>query len=332
MDWRGFFSEHRVPYIERGANVKRGEINIQCPFCGSADPSFHMGFNLETGWWACWRNSEHRGKSPLRVIVQLLQVPYWKARQLAGLTDDDARDPDGFDAVAARLLGRNTAKIEQVRRNYLEFDQEIIPLSLSSRVACTYFDYLALGRGFGVEGTWQLAEDYNVRYAKTGAFRGRIIFPYYVEGELVAWTGRAIGHSEVRYRDLEHDDCLIPIKETLYNYDCVAEGGKVLAVVEGPVDVLKLDLFGRRFGLRSVGLSTNSASEEQLYLLEEAASKFDKLLIMLDSKTSYGLVDSMRMRGAFSSIRNAGIAPVPFGMGDAGMLSETQVVSFARSL
>jgi hypothetical protein len=65
LDWRQLLTDNRVPFIERGPNVKRGEINIRCPFCGSADPSYHMGLNLDSGWWSCWRNKDqHSGKSP----------------------------------------------------------------------------------------------------------------------------------------------------------------------------------------------------------------------------------------------------------------------------
>ena len=39
FNWRELLDEQRIAYIERGANVKRGEVNIRCPFCGAADPS-----------------------------------------------------------------------------------------------------------------------------------------------------------------------------------------------------------------------------------------------------------------------------------------------------
>lgn len=329
LDWRGLLTQHGVRFIERGPNVKRGEINIRCPFCGAADPSHHMGLNLESGFWACWRNSTHRGKSPVRLIARLLDLPYWKARRLAGFEDREV-DPDGFDAVAARLLGRDSGMpTEHLHRRFLRYPDEFKELAAAPD---PYWCYLRDTRAFGEGATRALGRDYDLRYVVRGPYRGRIILPYFADGDLVAWTARAIGPSEIRYRDLEVDQCLVPIKQTLFNLDCRVDGGKALVVVEGPIDALKIDVFGRSVGVRAVALSTNSISDDQIYLLEEAAEEFEQVIVMMDSATQLGVVDSMRMRSQLRTLANARIVPVPYGLKDAGEMTSRQAMRWTKEI
>jgi hypothetical protein len=329
LDWRGLLDEHRIPFIERGANVKRGEVNIRCPFCGSADPSQHMGLNLDTGWYSCWRNRRaHSGKSPLRLLMALLHVPYWKAREIAGLGEDFV-DPDGFTALAARVLGRQKTEEGQTHQvsRFLAFPREFEPLL--GRRARRHLDYLD-GRGFAFPE--DLAETHGLRFASTGDWRDRVILPYEIDRDLVAWTGRAIARSTIRYRDLSRDECLVPPKETLFNYDCIALGGRVLIIVEGPLDALKIDHYGAEVGVRAVALSTNSVSDEQAYMLEEAEDQFDYKFVMMDMASGLGLVDSMRMRQELAFIRDLRITRVPYGLKDAGEMSPKQAIRWTDAI
>lgn len=330
LDWPALLREHSIPYVERGPNVKRGHINIQCPFCGSADPSHHMGLELETGFWGCWRNKQHRGKSPVRLLARLLNLPYFRARQLAGLGESYV-DPDGFDAVAARVMGRDgVQQMEHVRREFLQFPREFRAVG-DSTAGRRVFDYL-VSRRFSVTGAEDAVELYQLKAASSGDWRDRLILPYFMDGELVAWTGRAIGPATIRYKDLSLDDCLVPIKETLFNHDCMLAGGLALVVVEGPIDALKLDLFGRDHGVRSVALSTNGCSPEQLYLLEAGSYNFDRVVVMMDNVGQLSIVDSMRMKSDLSSIPRLTLCPVPYGAKDAGDLTPAQAFHWTQQL
>jgi hypothetical protein len=335
IDWVELLREHNIPYITSGANVKRGEVSIQCPFCGSADPSKHMGLNLETGWWSCWRNrSQHSGKSPLRLIMRLLNVPYYRARQIAGLGDDYV-DPEGFDAIAARVLGRGqeTARPGTVERRFLVMERDFQPLTSKIRTR-RHWNYLFGARGFNrmADDPDKLAEQYGLMAGVRGKWEDRIILPYYQDGELMTWTGRAIADAMIRYKDLSIDESIRPPKETLYNFDCLREGGKVLVLLEGPFDVLKIDFYAKRFGVRAVGLSTNSIKETQAYLLQAAGDAFDQTIIMMDNATQLGIIDSIKMKHDLFFIKNISTAPVPFGSKDAGALTPAQVIEWARNL
>lgn len=329
VDWRLLLSENHITFIDRGANVKRGEINIKCPFCGSADPSFHMGLNLENGWWACWRQRKaHSGKSPLRLLMALLHVPYWKAREIAGLSEDFI-DPDGFNAVAARILARFKPgeALSPATDRFLSFPREFAPLlGPSARRHRAYLE----SRGFDFID--DLEEQYDLQHATSGEWRDRVVIPFQIDGQLVTWTARAIAPATIRYRDLSVDESLVPPKETLYNYDCIAAGGKVLVIVEGPIDALKIDYYGRAVGVRAVGLSTNSLSDDQKFMLQEAEGQFDWMLAMMDNASTTDIIDSMKLRSELAFIKGLGISKVPFGLKDAGALSASQVIQWTDQL
>jgi hypothetical protein len=336
LDWRRLLTEQRIPFIESGANVKRGELAIQCPFCGSADPSKHMGVSLDTGWWSCWRNrSQHSGKSPLRLIMRLLGVPYGRAREIAGLGDDYV-DPEGFDAIAARLMGRNKdIRPEQMDRRFLTLDKDFLPITDRMRTR-KFWNYL-YQRGFN--GSSDAGPDvdllcslYNLRAGVSGKWADRIVIPYYLDGKLVTWSARAITPATIRYRDLDLESSLLAPKDTLFNHDCIKAGGKALVIQEGPFDALKIDFYGQPFGVRSVALSTNSLKDAQVYLLQVAADKFENVIVMMDNASSLGLIDSMRMKQALFFLNNVKIMPVPFGAKDAGELTPKQATQWCQQL
>jgi hypothetical protein len=329
--------EHRVRYVTSGANVKRGEINLRCPWCGSADPSHHLGINLETGYYACWRNrAAHSGKSPLRLLMKLLGVSYAEARKIAGLGDDYV-DPEGFDAAAARWMRRtgSDARPAQVPRRTLQLDPRFDHISPRGRTR-RFWDYL---RGRGFSGASALGEDvdllcslYGLRAGSHDQWRDRVVIPYYEDGELVTWTGRAIGPATHRYMDLPVDESIVPAKETLFNHDAMLGGGAALVVVEGPVDALKVDFYGRPWGVRAVGLSTNSVSDEQAFLLADGARHFGRTLVMMDNASALGLADSMRMRQQLAFLPRVEIVGVPCGRKDAGELTPREATEWAKAL
>jgi hypothetical protein len=271
--------------------------------------------------------------------MKLLGVSYRRAREIAGLGEGYI-DPEGFDALAARLMGRTgaeEARPEQLQRRRLTLDADFVPITRKSVLTRPYWDYLFEARGFnGRSGLGEdvdvLCADYSLRAAIRGEFQGRVIIPYFMDDELVTWTGRAIGDAHIRYRDLKRSESIVPPKETFFNHDAMYVGGKALVLVEGPVDALKLDFYGKPWGVRAIALSTNSITEEQTYLLREAEGRFERVLVMLDNATSLGIVDSMRLKQHLSFLRNLSIVKVPNGAKDAGVLRPSQVIKWAQAL
>lgn len=332
FDWLALLQRRRIHYIERGANVKRGEINIQCPWCGTADPSQHLGLNLETGWYACWRNKQgHSGKSPLRLLMKLLNVSYGEARELAGLGDDYV-DPEGFTALVAKLMGREVAGHAMPPVRSLVYPREFRDIGHGAD-ADRWVDYL-WNRGFDGRDLDELCRKYELMAARSGDYGGRLIIPYFLGHKLIAWTGRAIAPAKIRYKDLDVKSSIVEIKDTLYNYDKAASEGrkKALVVVEGPLDALKLDYYGADYGVRAVGLSTNSISDAQLYQLEDLALGYPQLIVMLDNKTDFGLIDGMRFKQQLAHIPRVKVEATPFSRPDPGDLAPGEVRSWCQNI
>ena len=327
INWQKLFSQNNIPFIDRGPNVKRGNLNIRCPFCGVSDPSYHMGVDTESNMWACWRNKNHRGKSPVRLLVKLLKISYEKARDIAGL-DDSYVDPDGFDSITERL--ERLGKKSEVSKAVLSFPSSFKEFDNSVRVR-RHVDYMINDRGFDSSDFFDLCDFYNLRAATDGLFKDRVILPYYMDGELVTWAGRSITRGLLRYRALSHEESLVIPEHTFFNYDCLLQGGEHLIVVEGPMDALKLDYYGKDFGVRSISISTNALKDRQKYILESFSSSFKSVIFMMDSTSQLSLLDSIRMRDELN-IPNGTAVRVPYGKKDAGELSSSQVVSFCRSL
>lgn len=326
LNWRRIFTQYRVDFIEAGPNVKRGEINIKCPFCGRADPSYHLGIEPESGAWACWRNSRHRGRSPIRLLVQLLHVSPAKAAELAGL-DVKTVEVDAFSRVRERLLYSPDVAGEEQRRD-LRYFAEFKPVT-SRGLQARFYAYLQT-RGFAdVEG---LVDDFDLRCALTGDFKGRVIIPFFLHGELVTWTARAIGNSELRYRDLSPKESVVSVKDTLFNHDRALEGGEVLLAVEGPMDVMKLDFYGSRFGVHAVGFSTTSIRDSQKEQLLFLSSLYRRVYVMLDESRGLGRADSMRLASELKFLPTLATLAVPEGLKDAGEMSQQQVERFCHNI
>jgi len=282
---------NRIEYVTRGKNVKRGHLNIQCPFCGSADPSHHMGIDPGTAEWACWRNAEHRGKSPVRLLMKLLHVGYGEARELCGLGEDYI-DPDGFSAFMHKL---RTPVVAAAPR-HLELPAHFEPITGATVRTRRHFQYLCgPDRCFEPTDVPHVVSQYNLCASIDTQWRDRVLMPYYEDAQLVAWTGRAISRATLRYKDLGLDDCVVPIKHTFYNAPALNRKARALLVHEGPFDVVKADFYGKRVGIRSVGLSTASMSDQQLYRLTTHAQNFEWIGVCMDQDTGLDRLHTAKM-------------------------------------
>lgn len=331
INWKRLLDQQGIVYLETGAGVAKGNIVVACPFCGGSD--FHyMGINLTNSWWGCWRNKAHRGKSPVRLLVALLKISYGQALELAGL-DESFVDPDGYEKIKNNLFSKQDfiEQSESQRVTKLEMPKEFEELNPNKIRTLRFINYL-IGRGFPKEDIAELCRFYKLRAAVSGKFKDRIILPYLDGGEVVTWTGRAIGETNMRYLDLSIEESVTQAKRTFYNFNATGRRAKVLLVQEGPMDSLKVDMYSKLYGVRSVSISTNSITEDQTYLLEEASVMFDRVLVMMDAANSMGVIDSMKLKEKLAQIKNIGFVNVPFGRKDGGELTPLEVIKFAKEL
>lgn len=124
---------------------------------------------------------------------------------------------------------------------------------------------------------------YNLKGASTGRYKDRVIFPLYnTMGELVGWTGRAIINPRKAPRYLASSEAA---KTTVYNYNNCS-GGKLLFIVEGPFDALKIDWFANHhletMSVNAVALMGTSMTISQLGILRALCKRYLRVIVLLD--------------------------------------------------
>lgn len=291
-----YLREHSIEYIERGPDVAKGNVNIRCPWCGEADIGHHLGINLRNGYYGCWRSKAHRGKDVSNLLSALTGESKKSLRELV-YGNEISVNQDTFSQIANGMF-YNDAPVSGSKSK----DKVLVlpkKFTLLRRYGTTdrFWKYLSITRKFGNEYTDKVASRYKLRVCFTGAFKDRIIMPIYMGKELVCWTSRSI-HTEAQVRYMALPDqpaqegnldigaecglALVNVKNTLFNYDLACKGGKLLIVEEGPLDVIKVDVVGWRFGVRAVGLFNTAATQEQVLLLKELSRLYEKVLVILD--------------------------------------------------
>ena len=335
-----YLTEVGVDFIESGVNVKQGDLEINCPFCkkdGNPDPSFHMGINKKTHAFACWRNESHKGKSLVKLVALLSDCSYKKAKQILGFTDDIILDGESFKEIAQNVdtLFQVATPIDKNKTKKLQFPKTFRSL-VEGVPSKRYLDYLT-SRKFDEHTLDQLVRLYDLRYAVSGRYSNRIIFPIYFNHKLVAWTGRSIfKDSKLRYDTLSTDlGATENVKDLVYNYDELIEtSGEILFVVEGPFDMLKLDFLARKMNCRATCLFSKYLSAKRLHLLYKLSKNFKSLVYLLDKGE---MATSMRFEAESSFIETTSqskvvFAELPSGFDDPGELQPYGVRSLVQSL
>lgn len=326
IDWRQLLVDNNIPFVEKGKNVAKGNYNIACPFCGSSDPSHHMGINIQTGAWGCWRNSEHRGNKPHRLISAMLGCSFDAAddfvRQYTKLDFSlDSNDLTG----SLELIFKNKGKEkETVSSGVLSLPEEFLMLGNGLMSSFSFRNYLQ-NRGFS--DVYKLADRYNLRYAIQGEYRDRIIVPLYSKGKLMCWTGRTIKNMDLRYKTLNKEHGAIKtLKNFVFEPRDIYKGGKALFITEGPFDAIKVDYYGQELGVRATCLFGLSYTDEQIWALRDLIPFYKKAYIMMDSGAE---TVGMRLLSELSDLSNIALFDVSSYADDPGNLTKEQVIAIA---
>jgi hypothetical protein len=311
MDWVRLLDDYNIYYVTRGPNTRRGEISITCPWCGEEDPSEHLGISLTAEVWGCHRDMAHRGKSPLRLISALLGCSNAQARLV--VHQYDAADPETLDQALAMLIGVETKPMQEPEKLVMPDEFKAMGKYPSAK---RFHNYL---RSRGYSDPRKLSRKYNLRYCVTGRYKDRVIIPIYsAEGELLAWTGRAIQEPRNAPRYLSSDGI---IKTCLFNEKKLLQGGQTLFVTEGPFDAMKLDYF--LSGVSDYVVSTctfgTSITIAQLGKLRVYSNNFTTVRILLDrdaTTQAFAIADL---------IPKARVRQLPAGVKDPADLTSMQI-------
>lgn len=324
FDWLRALDQHKVSYATAGKNVSRGNFVVKCPFCAHEDQGMHMSVALKGRGWRCLRRPmDHKGQHAGRLLAALIGCSIEQAYRLVG---DAVFVPSDFMAAVNAAMA-DAPLIEDMPGLKMPAEFIEIDTKLKSKLA---FNYL-LGRGFAANQISALTRRWGLRFATSGAYLNRIIFPVIMDGKLCSWTGRHVGSHPIRYKTLSQDaekatdegyqPALGPISDFLLFHDQIqASDADTLYLVEGPFDALKVCVLGRSRGAIATCCFTAQPSDAQIGALHELFPTFKRKVLLLDRGT---IANSLRVAQAFASL-GLEIGELPGGIKDPGDLNQDQ--------
>ena len=275
FDWAQFCERYRIDYRDHGANVGADHIVIQCPFCGRNDPGMHMSISTEGKGWHCWRNNNHAGVNPNRLIMQLLNIDFTSAAAISGTSKGyQSQPPVQAKSLVGKVNDIFKATLTTTPASPIEFPKTACPLTTLHRSAIPYQLYL---RRRGITDMTDLA-DWDIRFDnRDPRWHGRILFGVRHNTHLVAMTGRAVGtRSSPRY--LAEG----PVDQHLIWADRFPNKADTLILTEGPFDALKVNLLGNTRDIWSTCCMTSSFSDAQRSQLHDLTRRFRRTLVLFD--------------------------------------------------
>jgi hypothetical protein len=319
-----YLRDHGIDTVDRGPDVSRSNINMKCPFCGDDDEGKHMGINLETGYYGCWRNSRHSGRDVSFLLTYITKESVSSIRRNIG-SDTTLSESDDVDML--KILSKDLDEDDDVERvvggvRSLTLDKSFMPMWKKGYKRGLYLKYLEY-RGF--DEVEDLSYVFGLHYCLYGEWKYRIIFPIYFKDKIVSWVGRTIHKDEPKhYVDLSVIKSIRAPKFCLYNYDMIKSGGSTLFITEGIIDCLKIKWFiDYKYKCESTCLFTNSMTDEQRELLWKVGRKYDEVAVMLDADA---LSNALNIQSQLSTfLNNVTVRTMPSRYNDPGQMSGSYI-------
>ena len=320
MDVKAIFRRHGINILESGKNVRKGCFAIHCPLCGSSDPSQHCNVQLNGKGFQCWRNKSHKGS--LKYLLTILVGAAAANEALEEIADETF---DDFDKMVAQLYEEDKPKAE-IPAKHLEWPMGSRKIR-NAAPTTAFWKHFVTKRGFREEDVDEVCDRYDLRCAVHGEWNGRYILPVFSwDGYLIAWTGRALGKSTLRYKAFPKDGT---IKTSLFGLPEAQRGGERLLIVEGPFDQLKTDFYASK-KCHSVGVMSTSIKAGQKSMLFRLARLYTEVCIALDE---FALEQALSLQSELSFLKPRVLTiPEHFKVGlpadeemDPGMFTPEQV-------
>lgn len=306
------------------------ELETGCRFCDFDHTGKMMGINTATGMYGCWYSADHKGGNPVRFVMAWLDCTKSHAISVVNeYTGNNLEDLMGM----LESWGVTMDDEPEEDTIVLEFPDTFVRIDPRKGMHRRFSRYLVSRRGFDHEDVQRLIRIYGLRLdTASSIWRNRLIVPIYENKVLVTWQGRDIGDSDLRWLSLSEKKPLEGalaagnIKHTIYNIDKINKGGDVLVISEGVFDALKVDFYGFKRKVRGGCMFGKSITDEQLFLLQQAASKYKQLVFVLDEGTgSEDVILALKFP-------DAKFEPMPKSVDDLGELTPKQANRFITHL
>lgn len=288
-----YLDDRGIDYATAGhKNVSVGWIGLSCPFCG--DKSTHLGINLESKMFSCFRCGKKGGSVSL--VQQFDNCSY--SRAIGVVSTFVIRD---FSHIKRKE--RTHASVTMLPNNTSSNFLPIHDKFLTSRK----YDRSFLERKYDIMAVGPTCDDWKFR----------IVIPVYLNHELVTYVARdTTGKLEVPYKNCPIELCIRQAKHCLYGLD---EAKDEIILVEGILDAW-------RIGTKAVATFGTQVTDEQILLLGE--KKIKRAFVLFDAdatKKAESLAYSIS-----SVVPNVEV--IQLSEGDPDNLTEDEVWELKRDL
>ena len=245
FDHMKFLNSRGIRTKGSGENVGKNWIGIEvCPYCGK--PKYHFGMNVWTKHVSCWTCGS--SKSLPSFIMKI--------------------DRCDYETAIKTIIKFSNGNVNVSPRELKKAHKVIMPKGIDKKFRKKFLDYIA-ERGFSDPEFIQ--NKYGLLCTETTSeIPSRLIFPFYIDGEIVTLTHRTIDAKG--YRNWPIEKSILDPKSCLYNYDNVQIGGDIV-VGEGVFDIIK-------GGDGFVGTSGDEWTSEQVQMI--LAKKPKRIFIIYD--------------------------------------------------
>lgn len=302
FDIKWYLESRGIPFKERGRNVQRGWIGLQCPFCD--DNSTHMGVNLESKGINCWR-------CPVKgtVIKLVMKLEHCDRRKAEAIMIRFAHIDSSIDirSLKGQSLLSSPSILQDVSKHISHATDKLLFLHRS------YLEH----RNFDPEYIFQ---KYRLRcVGPVGQYKLRLVIPFYENHRIVTFTTRDVTNmTEDRYVHCPEEVSTKPVKQNLYNLENAKD---TALVVEGPTDVW-------RIGDGAVATMGDKWTLKQATML----TKFHRVFILYDPEpVAQENAERLANKIAYA-MKGKEVQVFDIGENDPGSLSIDDVQEFRREI
>jgi hypothetical protein len=287
FDFEKWMRNNNIPLYYKGANVGKGWVGTNCPFCPDGDSGGHLGINKKTKVISCWRC-----KTTGNIITLIKKL--FPSVNIKEVLNDNTGGKEHFEPTKAETFANKC----------------VLPTRATRKIYKAHGEYLK-NRNFDPR---KIYDEYNLHSIGIDAVFGyRIIIPVYRNSQLITFTARDItGKSKIRYKACPKEYSVLDPKSLVYNID---SADKRLILVEGATDVWRI---GRGCG----ALMGASIVDEQI---EDIVSRnFTKISILFDNDNT-GRTEGEKLGQMLALYTNVEIMHLPEHLSDPGEMTTEDV-------